>query len=454
LGKVAQSRNNNDFLKPAKISITDKIYPAFVRSLFRISMKKILFFFLFPFLFGNSFAQNPKQITIHNDSLFQIWKKKRDVLALIRQKKTLHFLASPHKDSVFTIDLSKCNFTKLPDISGFRNIKTLTASYNHLKTVPVCCLKSDSLQEVVFSNNQLKRIRFPKNTTITSVKLNNNRFRRIPRSLKRLKNLKTLEMERNRIKHIPHFFRKMDALKEINLNFNTVKLNKQAIKNLSRIDNILLAYNHLKQLPENINEWHTAKKLNFANNELSALPASFEKLNNLKILIFYKNHFDTIPAEIFRLHQLIELDFYYNNLKSIPPAIGRLKNLKQLFLSFNHISVLPDSMRQLTQLRYLYIHHNDLKVIPTWIKNLTRLQRVGFGYNQLFFIPDISSLKALKEIDLQHNNLSQFPWKMANSPSIKVLILRNNPFILSQEDMEKIHRLVEEKQAHGYTLIP
>ncbi len=417
-------------------------------------MKKTLIFLLFSFLFGNSFAQSPKQIALHNDSLFQAWKKKRDSIAFVRQKKMLSFLKSANGDSVLKINLSNCNLTKLPDISGFKNIKILTASNNNLKTVPVHCLKSDSLQEVVFSNNQLKRIRFPKNTTIISVKLNNNRFRRIPRSLKRLKNLKSLEMGHNRIKHIPRFLRKMNALKEISLNFNTVKLNRQAVKNLSGINNILLADNHLKQLPENIDEWHTVRKLNFAKNELSALPASFEKLNNLRILIFYKNHFNTIPAEIFRLHQLIELDFYYNNLNSIPPSIGRLKNLKQLFLSFNHISALPDSMRQLTHLRYLYIHHNRLKVIPAWFKNFTCLQRVGLGFNQILSIPDFSTLKNLKEIDLQHNNLSQFPWKLAGSPSVEIAILRNNPFILSQEDIERIQRLAAEKKIHGYTLIP
>ncbi len=417
-------------------------------------MKKILLLLLFPFLFGNCFAQNPKQTTIHNDSLLQVWKKKYNKSALVRQKEELHFLASADKDSIFTIDLSQCNFTKLPDISDFKNLRNLKASDNLLKTVPTNCLKSDSLQEVVFSNNQLKRIRFPKNTAITSVKLNGNRFRRIPRSLKRLKNLKTLEMERNRIKHIPRFLRKMEALQEINLNFNTVKLNRQAVKNLSRTNQILLVGNHLKQLPKNIGDLKAAGKLNFAKNELTTLPTSFDKLDSLKILIFYKNHFNTIPAEIFRLHQLIQLDFYYNNLKSIPPAIGRLKNLKQLFLSFNHISVLPDSMQQLTQLRYLYIHHNGLKVIPEWVKKFIYLQRVGFGYNQLFFIPDLSGLKELKEADYQHNNLSHFPWKMAESPSIEILILRNNPFILSQEEKEKLHRLVEEKRAHGYTLIP
>jgi len=86
------------------------------------------------------------------------------------------------------------------------------------------------------------------------------------------------------------------------------------------------------------------------------------------------------------------------------------------------------------------------------LKNDT-LQRLGLGYNHLFFVPDLSGLKALKEVDLQHNNLSHFPWKLAESSTVQILILRNNPFVLTFGEQEKLQRLKKVKRVHGYTFI-
>ncbi len=416
-------------------------------------MKKYLPFLFLMLLFTDVFTQTLKH-SQQRDSLVRAWRAEQEANAVIARQHFVKILQTTNKDSVFTLDLSSCYFSKMPDIATFRHIKSIRASFNNIKRVPAGQLKSDSLHKVIFSFNQLKRIRFPKNASIISVVLDGNKFKRIPRSLRRLKSLKTLDINHNHIKRVPGFLRRMDSLQEINLSFNRIKFNTRAVKNLARVKRILLEGENLTKLPENIGELKVVRKLNFAKNHLSSVPQTFGNLDSLETLIFYKNDFDSIPAPVFRLHHLVELDFYYNDISEIPEAIGRLRNLKQLFLSFNRIEVLPDSMQQLKQLRYLYIHHNRLRIIPAWIKDFRRLQRVGFGFNQLLFVPDLSGIKSLREVDLQHNNMSIFPWKLAMKADLSILILRNNPFILSVAEKEKLNKLSREKRARGKTLIP
>ena len=416
-------------------------------------MKKYLISLFLVLLFTGVFAQTQKFIQ-QRDSLIRAWHVEQQASAVKKRKQFHDLLQKVNRDSAFALNMAQCYFSKMPDIAAFRHIKSIRASFNNIKRVPAGQLKSDSLHKVIFSFNQLKKIRFPKNASITSVVLDRNKFKRIPRSLRRLKNLKTLDINHNHIKRVPRFLRKMDSLQEINLSFNRIKFNTRAVKNLARVKRILLAGENLTKLPENIGELKAVRKLNFAKNHLSSVPQTFGNLDSLETLIFYKNDFDSIPAPVFRLHHLVELDFYYNNLSGIPEAIGRLKNLKQLFLSFNRIEVLPDSMQQLKQLHYLYIHHNRLRIIPAWIKDFRRLQRLGFGFNQLLFVPGLSGIKSLREVDLQHNNMSIFPWKLAMKPDLNILILRNNPFILSVAEKEKLNKLSKEKRARGQTLIP
>lgn len=416
-------------------------------------MKKYLPFLFLMLLFTDAFAQTLKH-SQQRDSLVRAWRAEQQANAVMARKHFIKILQTANKDSAFTLDLSSCYFSKMPNIAAFRHIKNIQASYNSLKKVPAGQLKSDSLHKVIFSFNQLKKIRFPKNAPITSVVLDRNKFKRIPRSIKRLKNLRTLDINHNHIKRVPRFLRRMDSLQEINLSFNRIKFDTRAVKNLAGVERILLEGDNLTKLPENIGELKAVRKLNFAKNHLSSVPQTFGNLDSLETLIFYKNDFDSIPAPVFCLNHLVELDFYYNNLSRVPEAIGRLKNLRQLFLSFNRIEVLPDSMQQLKQLRYLYIHHNRLRIIPAWIKDFHRLQRLGFGFNQLLFVPDLSGIKSLREVDLQHNNMSIFPWKLAMKPNLNILILRNNPFILSVVEKEKLNKLSKEKRARGQTLIP
>lgn len=403
---------------------------------------KFYYLLILTILFGNLSAQETKNIDVRSsnmDSLLKVWKDERIAAkSKIRDSITI-YLNEVNPDSVFDVNISNNYFHNIHDLSSFKNLKTIFAENNLLETVEKKNFIGDSLERVFLNNNEISEIRFPKSKSITSLNLSHNNLKRIPRSVRKLKNLKSLTITNNQIKKIPRFLRKMDSLQEIDLSENKIKLKNSSAKNLSNIEVVLLASNNIKNLPKNINKMRGVKKLNLAKNELSNLPNSFVDLKELEHIIFYKNEFDQIPSLIFQLTNLKELDFYYNKIEILPNEIGELINLQQLFLSFNRIKKLPSSIEHLNALKYLYAHHNELIVLPDCISNMYSLQRLDFGNNKIFYVPDLSKLTKLIDLNLQENNIEQFPWSVLKTTKIHLFLLNGNPLILSDDEKNELN---------------
>lgn len=375
------------------------------------------------------------QITESNlDSVLQIMKEQERLQASEQRAIMIKKLKASPSDSVFELQIENLYFRQLPDISRFKFITTIDAEKNELKSIKKSVFKGDSLHRINLSGNQMKHIRFPKNNTITSLILNENNFRRIPPSIKKLKNLQYLEMNNNLIRGIPRWLPKNSKLTSLDLNYNKLRFDKKAVRGLNNINSLLLGGNELTELPDNIGELKNLRKLNLGKNKLSNLPGSFKELDSLTNLIFYQNEFAEIPTEIGYLKNLVELDFYYNNITEIPDEIGGLTKLKQLFLSFNQIKILPDTLRNLTNLKYVFLHHNQLMYIPKWVGSMTKMERMDLSYNHIISIPDLSGMKSLSELDIQNNVIENFPWELLEMPNMKLLIVKNNNFILTGKE--------------------
>ena len=284
---------------------------------------------------------------------------------------------------------------------------------------------------------ELQHLDIPQDNTIEVLSLTNCGLDRIPSSIKRCKKLQRLNLEGNRIKHIPRWLSSLDSLEEVNLNFNKLNLKKRDIRRLSKVEDVLLAGNDIKKLPDNVGCLR-CESLNLSKNQLSTLPKSFAQLKQARYLIFYDNKFESIPEELASFKDLKHLDFYKNNIKGIPDFIGDMDNLQQLFLSFNKIEEIPDTLRNLKRLKYFYIHHNELHFIPEWITEMDSIERFGVGFNHLLELPDLSKMKALYEFDAEHNLLERFPWELVEKPEMEILILRDNDFMLSDEEKMRL----------------
>jgi len=312
---------------------------------------------------------------------------------------------------------------------------TLMITKENIKKIDKKLLASDSLRNVIIEQCGLRIIKFPRGNKIESIKLFDNNFKRVPPSIKHCKNLEYLDLEHNRIKHIPRFIAQLDSLRSLDLNHNQLKLTESDVKYASKVKKLSIRGNNIEKLPENIGIL-TCKNLNVGKNKLKDLPESFKDLKQIKHLIFYENEFESIPEEIEALDSLEHLDFYKNHIHEIPEFIGNLEDLRYLYLSYNEIEAIPDTLRNLKKLTYFYIHHNKIVNLPDFIVKMDSLERFGVGYNKLISMPDMSEMPSLIELNCEGNLLEEFPWKLVFKPGMQFLIVRDNLFELTEEEIE------------------
>ena len=312
---------------------------------------------------------------------------------------------------------------------------TLMITNKNIRKIDKKLLASDSLRTVVIEQCGLRKIKFPKGNKIESIKLFNNNFKRVPPSIKHCKNLVHLDLEHNQIKHIPSFIADLDSLRSLDLNHNRLKLSKSDVKHAAKVKKLSIGGNNIEKLPENIGILQCTN-LNLGKNKLRSLPASFADLKQVHHLIFYENEFVTVPEEISGFENLQHLDFYKNHIKVIPDFIGNYEKLKYLYFSYNEIETIPDTLRNLKNLTYFYIHHNKILTIPDWIVEMDSLERLGVGYNKLISMPDMSEMPSLIDLNCEGNLLEEFPWKLVFKPGMQMLIVRDNMFDLSDEEIE------------------
>ena len=374
-------------------------------------------------------AQEPQKLSLEEYQRMDLERGKKNFRQFVQSMSDSSVVASdfvtiPYMDSLI-------------DLSQFSNMRTVCLQNTQLERLPEDFFKCDSLRGVIIERGNLKKISFPKDNHITDITLREMQLDKIPKAIRRCKELEALNMDGNRLKRIPHWIKKQDRLKEIVLNNNQIRLRRSAIRRLSKIEKVQLGANGIDRLPGNIGRLQ-AKYLNLGRNHISDVPASFARLEELKQVIFYENEFDEIPEEIAKLTQLEELDFYKNHIKEIPEFVGSLENLTRLFLSYNEIKTVPDTIRNLKHLRYFYIHHNKLNFLPTWITEMDSIQRLGISHNHLLELPDLSKMTSLEELDFEVNEISVFPWKLLEMPNLNVLIVRDNPFVLTKEEREAL----------------
>jgi Leucine-rich repeat (LRR) protein len=399
-------------------------------------------------------AQNPDKISkAVQDSLFRVWRLEYEQEALQRQAEFLFWLDTTKITNLFQLDMSKMMLKKMPDLNRFRNLKQVDFSGNELKVVAAVDFMTDSLKTIHLENNQLRKVHFPSSESVVMVSLHDNKLKKIPRSIRKLKNLRFLDLEKNQIRRIPRFIKDLDSLKEINLNYNKVRLSKSSIRRLARLEQLSIGANKIINLPSNMGEMQHLRTLIIGKNKLSELPPSFAGLKTLEHVNFYENNFTEFPAEILLLPRLVEIDFYYNQLSSLPDGLGNLSNLTHLFLSFNKLTVLPDTLRNLKKLSNLYAHNNRLTTLPAWIGQLSELQRIGLGYNQITDLPDLTNLPLLTDLDVQSNLIRRFPWELLDKKGIQLLMLKNNRIRMNNQELEKLKRRKEELMMQGFVLI-
>lgn len=398
-------------------------------------------------------TRDTKAIRAKNDSVFQAWQTEYKARALERRTAFLLQLDTIDADSLTVLSARNMELEELPDLSRFKRLRRIQLEGHSLVHVPKTSFTADSLTHIIIDNSMLKTIQFPDNKAVKVVSMQRNQLVHIPRSIRKLKHLNSLNLENNQIKHIPRFIKRMDSLKEFNLNHNELRLNRRSIKRLAHIETVSLGGNKLNRLPKNIGKLYGTKSLNLGKNGISSLPESFKKLQKLEQIIFYENKFTSFPETVLELKNLKHIDFYRNRLTTLPEALGELRHLEQLFVSYNQLETLPQSLHNLEHLTYLYAHNNRLLVFPDWIAHHQKLQRLGLSNNRIIHLPDLSQMPALTDLNLQNNLIDRFPWELLEKEGLQLIILKNNAFSLTNAEMEMLKVITEKLKKRGTVLI-
>ena len=395
----------------------------------------------------------PPELQAKLDSLNLAKEKKWETQKKLKREKFYLELSQLDPDSTLSIDMRNLGADSLPDFSRFTKLKELNLSGNNFTTLSKKSLPNVPLKWLDLSDNPWKKIKFRRNDSLSTLNLNKIGYSKIPRSIKKLKELKFVQFEHNHLTRIPRYIRKFIYLQEVTFNFNKIALSERDIRILQNVQLIQFINNELYELPDNFGDLKNARKINLAQNHLSHLPASFSELENLESIIFYKNEFEKIPSEIFNLKNLEELDFYYNDLIEIPDSLNQLESLQVLFLAFNSISEIPETLKELAELKKIYLHHNQIIAVPKWLGEFTHLEVLDLGFNKIVAIPDLSNAVELIEVDVQQNLLSDLPWSLLELPNLKIIYIRDNPFLIEESGAVRLRDLIEDRMKEGVTVI-
>ncbi|XP_033007533.1 volume-regulated anion channel subunit LRRC8B [Lacerta agilis] len=195
-------------------------------------------------------------------------------------------------------------------------------------------------------------------------------------NLKKLLNLRTLELISCDLERIPHSIFSLNYLHEIDLKDNNIRTVEE-----------IISFQHLENL-SCLKLWH---------NTISYIPVQIGALANLEQLYLNHNNIKKIPPQLFLCLKLHYLDLSYNKLTSIPHEIQYLTNLQYLAVTKNHIEALPNELFQCRKLQYLLLGHNSLMHLSPKVGELSNLVQLELNGNYLELLPaELEECNSLK----------------------------------------------------------
>lgn len=163
----------------------------------------------------------------------------------------------------------------------------------------------------------------------------------------------------------------------------------------------------LTQLPDWVVEkMPNLKLLNISYNKFKKIPETIAHLTKLRHLAAGNNELTEFPSFLSKLPALHSVDFRGNRLKNISKSSLNLPNLTLLVLSNNQIGTLPD-LSGLKNLQGLLLEHNE----------------------DIRFEPASKPLDSLDVLDLSHCHLKTVPSFLGDISSLSKLNLEGNPLL-------------------------
>ncbi|KAN0138351.1 Protein phosphatase 2C domain containing protein, partial [Lactarius tabidus] len=371
-------------------------------------------------------------------------------------------LGPAEEDMIFTdyknVDLTNKSLRTVPVVlyNHAEDIKSLTLSCNPMLDIPGDFVRlCTTLKELHMSNMSIKKV--PQSVqnfvTLTRLDLSSNRIGDITDlSLYRLPDLQELRVQNNRMKRLPWYLPRLRMLRLLNISNNKFQDIPEEVCKMSSLEELDVSFNRISQLPENMQSWHRLKVLIIVGNRVRHIPDSFQHLSSLTVFDCRRNEITWLGA-VSLLPNLEELLASHNGVLTVDLSSGPL--FKKIHLSHNDItqislapgpvgrmpvaltylnvtsaklSSLDDlALGQLTSLEELILDRNKLRAIPESLGELSLLQSFSCSDNLLGALPSsIGRLQKLERLDMHNNNLTEFPAGLWSCGSLEHINMASN----------------------------
>uniref|UniRef100_A0A6N2MXS8 Protein kinase domain-containing protein n=1 Tax=Salix viminalis TaxID=40686 RepID=A0A6N2MXS8_SALVM len=277
------------------------------------------------------------------------------------------------------------------------NVTATANSHNHVEK------RSDNVDDEVVLDVTGKSLEFDllekSDDAVEGLYLYKNAFSLVPKSVGRLRKLRTVKFFGNEVNLFPAEFGNLVGLECLQ-----VKVSSPGLNGLS-----FSKFKGLKEL------------------ELSKVPPRPSVM--------------TILSEISGIKCLTKLSVCHFSIRYLPPEIGCLSNLEYLDLSFNKIKILPKEITCLNALISLTVSNNKLVKVPSSLLSLQRLESLDLSSNRLTSLGslELTSMHSLQYLNLQNNRLlscCQIPSWICCKLEGNGRDLSNDDFISSSVEMD------------------
>ena len=251
--------------------------------------------------------------------------------------------------------------------------------------------------------------------------------------------LGSLDLHGNQLMALPRGLRRLDDLTTLNLSKNRLtNATLDIITEIPSLRELRLAENALEgSLPTFFGNLQKLELLDLHDNAISEIPDSIEGMPNLSVLNVSGNKLSCLPWHALSSLALSSLDASKNRLSgALFPSddIPALVALSLLDVAFNGLTSLTHTMTlpNLPNIRILTLTHNRLKHLPD-ISALTSLTTLSTGNNQLTSMPEgMTVLQGLRTVDLSTNSIRAVDPGIGKMEGLRAIILEGNPLRMGE----------------------
>ncbi|CAF3320775.1 unnamed protein product [Rotaria socialis] len=346
----------------------------------------------------------------------------------------IHYLRFLH-----TLNLSNNYLKELPSNIGFlEQLNTLTLNHNYLEILPATFSRLTQLQSLDLSYNSLQSIDLIKNfLNLKHFSIDSNPLKLFPMLLHTCSNLEDLSFSNTQLKQINNItleiFNQFSKLKKLDLSKNNLNDDflASSIQPFDYLEELHIQHNQFTNIFSLLSTTKSLRLLDLSYNSLEHIPQCTN--SNLEILHLSHNKIELHPNECIYLKTIIELDLGHNQIEHVPNEFIQCVNLRSLNIAFNQLHAFPKIILQLRSLNKLVINHSKFQHLTTkdlFDKYFYRtINILNLSSNHLQTnLHELTGLKALTSLDLSHNQLLEIDEDFKLLSCLKILKLNNNRF--------------------------